>query len=65
MTFKIFSLFSFLFVSNSFFSQISNFGLPISYKDKFSKTKEFYQTPIVNAADQILLDEQEQKLNGV
>ena len=60
MTFKIFSLFSFLFVSNSFFSQISNFGLPISYKDKFSKTKEFYQTPIVNAADQILLDEQEQ-----
>jgi lysyl endopeptidase len=65
MTFKIFSLFSFLFVSNSFFSQISNFGLPISYKDKFSKTKEFYQTPIVNAADQILLDEQEQKLNGL
>ncbi len=65
MTFKIFSLFSFLFVSNSFFSQISNFGLPISYKDKFSKTKEFYQTPIVNAADQILLDEHEQKLNGL
>ena len=65
MTFNIFSLFSFLFVSSSFFSQISNFGLPISYKDKFSKTKEFYQTPIVNAADQILLDEQEQKLNGL
>ena len=65
MTFKIFSLFSFLFISSSFFSQISNFGLPISYKDKFSKTKEFYQTPIVKAIDQILLDEQEQKLNGL
>ena len=65
MTFKIFSLFSFLFISSSFFSQISNFGLPISYKDKFSKTKEFYQTPKVNAIDQILLDEQEQKLNGL
>ena len=65
MTFKIFSLFSFLFICNTFISQISNFGLPISYKDKFSKTKEFYKTPEVNAAEQILIDEQEQNLNGL
>jgi lysyl endopeptidase len=65
MNIKISILASFLILSSAYFAQISNFGLPICYKDKFIKTKNFYKTPSIDYSEKVLLEEEEQDLNGL
>ena len=55
-TINIFALF--IFFIQPCFSQTSNFGEPLTFKDKVIKTKSFYQTPAVNNSIEIELEDQ-------
>lgn len=54
----IFLVSIFFQLSNLTFSQVSNIGAPIIFKDGVSRTKSFFQTPVVDNSVEITLEQE-------